>query len=192
MRIKDVRNIIKHMVGPLAKRVRMSIAKAVIDSVTDSADIQSLKVQILADEVIGSIERMQEYGFSSVPFNGTEAVAVFAGGNRANGVIIATDDRRHRPKGSEGDTFIYNAAGAIIKLDNATGDIELTAPSGFKINASDIFLGDELTGESAVKGESLKSWLDTHTHVGSAPGSPTSPPSIPLPTTALSTITKVE
>jgi len=193
MNVNDIRSIIRQMVEPLAKRVKLGIAKAVIDSVKDSSgELQRLKLQVLADEVLGSVERAQEYGFSSVPFSGTEALVVFVGGNRANGVVVATDDREYRPSGSEGDVFIYNRSGVTIKLNQADQSLELTAPEGVKINANDIFLGDELSGESAVKGESLKTWLDTHTHVGSAPGSPTSPPSTPLPSTALSTKTKVE
>lgn len=44
---------------------------------------------------------------------------------------------------------------------------------------------------SAVLGEALRLWLNTHTHTSTAPGNPTSPPVVPAPPTILSTDVKI-
>jgi phage baseplate assembly protein V len=85
---------------------------------------------MLANETKSNIERIQEYGFSSHPLPGSQAVAVFIGGSRDHGVIVATDDSRYRIALQPGEAAIYSHEGHTIKLKNG-GIIEL---NGTNIN----------------------------------------------------------
>jgi len=171
-----IRNLINQMIQPLAKRIKLSIGKCVLDSITDSTGLQTAKIVLLADEVLDEVERLQEYGFTSVPLQGCEGVAVFVGGNRGNAAIIATDDRRTRPTDlAEGDSAIYTAGGSIIKLTNADQGLTIECEGPVVINsATSIQLGDTAT-EKMLKGETFQAFFNAHTHTGNL-GAPTGPP----------------
>ena len=194
--IKAIREVVK----PLAKRVKLTVGKFVIEAIDDSKGLQLGKITLLADEVLDQIERIQEYGFTSVPVKGCEGIAVFVGGNRGNGSIIATDDRRFRPKDlGEGDTAIYTKDGVIIKLLNGGKKIEVISENEVSISTKKATINatDEATittakanvvsdninlGSGAVekllKGETFQDFFNSHTHVDGT-GSSTTPPSSP-------------
>ncbi len=96
------------MTAPLARRARLMVARAVVRMVNDGLKMQGLQIGLLADEARDGVERMQEYGFTSHPHPGAEAVAVFVGGNRDHGIVVAVDDRRYRIKGlATGEVALY-------------------------------------------------------------------------------------
>lgn len=110
--IEQLTNMIKQMLMPLQNRIVMSISRAVIESVKDTEGMQIVKVNLLAGESREGIERMQNYGFSGVPTDNAEAVAVAIGSNRDHLIIIACDDRTKRIKGLEkGESVQYNSNG---------------------------------------------------------------------------------
>jgi phage baseplate assembly protein V len=194
--MKDLIRAINNQLAPLTKRIKLVVGRCVLDSVKDSTGLQNLKIVIMADEVLDKIERVQEYGFTSYPLAGCEGVAVFTGGNRDNGVVIATDDRRYRPSDlAEGDTCLYNAYGTRVILKNADGSVEVITDSELKVNAPLVnILSDEInlgngTLEKLIKGETFQTYFNTHTHTGNL-GAPTSPPITPSDASHLTTITK--
>lgn len=93
---------LERFLAPMSTRIRMMVARAVCRAVNDAGGLQAVQVSLLADEVKDGVERVQNYGLTSVPLPGAEGVAVFVGGNRDHGVVIAMDDRRYRLKGLEG------------------------------------------------------------------------------------------
>ena len=95
----------------------LSLARAVIDRIDDARKMQELQIDLLAGEPREQVERMQEYGFTSVPKKGAEALAVFLGGNRDHGVVIACDDRRFRLKNLiQGEVALYDDLGNVFHL----------------------------------------------------------------------------
>jgi phage baseplate assembly protein V len=95
--------------------------------VRDSVKLQAVQVRLSGNEVRDDIERIQEYGFSSVPLPGAEGVALAVGGNRDHLVIVAMDDRRYRPTGQAGgEVSLYNHTGASVAL-KADGSIVVVA-----------------------------------------------------------------
>ncbi len=101
----------------VANRVRMLVARAVIRLVNDAAGIQVVQVSALQGETRAQLERFQEYGFSSVPFPGAEAVVLFVGGDRGHGLVLAVDDRRYRIRSLEpGEVALYTDEGDEIVL----------------------------------------------------------------------------
>jgi phage baseplate assembly protein V len=99
----------------LQRRVTNFFAKGVIESSNDKAGIQRQDLSLLADEGKDSVERWQNYGFSSHPKRGAEAVTLFFAGGRDHGVIIAVDDRAFRIRGlNEGEVAVYSDEGDTI------------------------------------------------------------------------------
>lgn len=90
------------MLEPLRRRLATLVNRAVLQAVSDAGGLQELQVQALADEVMDRLERLQNYGMTSVPLPGAECVVLSVGGSRSNAVIIVVDDRRYRLQGLEG------------------------------------------------------------------------------------------
>lgn len=104
--------------------------------IDDSGDQQTAQVQIKAGapdgiaEIIDQVLRIGEYGLYSCPPDGSEAVVVFQGGRKSQGVIIATGYRAARPKGLKpGEVMLFNAIRAQF--------LELTDDGKITSQASD-------------------------------------------------------
>lgn len=105
------------MIGPFVRSLRGMVARVVVRMVNDGPKMQELQVGLLADELADGVERFQNYGFTSHPHPGAEGVAVFVGGDRAHGVVIAVDDRRYRLAALQpGEVAIYTDEGDAIHL----------------------------------------------------------------------------
>ncbi|AFJ48049.1 phage baseplate assembly protein V [Shimwellia blattae] len=115
----------------VGRRLRLMVDRAVVRMVKDSLGRQNLQVQSLADETNDDVERFQNYGFTSFPPEGAEAIVVAVGGRRSGLVAIAVEDKSARPRsGESGDVCLYHREGHIIRLKK-DGVIEIT---GKKVN----------------------------------------------------------
>jgi len=148
MNISDAKKIIE----PVLRRVMLFLGRSTITRVDDSTGTQRIQATVLAGETVDQIERLSEYGFSSVPLAGASAVILFAGGNRSHGVVIATDDARHRAHGlSAGEVCIYDAAGSKILL-GSDGSITITPSRGtLTVNGAIAATGDVKAGSISLK-----------------------------------------
>jgi len=113
---------IRHIIKPLQTRVANSIARAVIQNVSDSTKMQMLQLGVLEGETVDDCERFQEYGFNSVPLTGAEAVVIFPNGDRGHPLVVAVDDRRYRPTDLEsGQSALYDTTGTrVLMADDGT------------------------------------------------------------------------
>ena len=101
----------------LSRRIAMGTTRGRMALVDDKKKLQQVQLELLADETKDNVERFQQYGFTSVPLEGAEALAVFLGGGRDHAVVVAIDDRRHRLTDLKaGDVAIYNDTGAKIVI----------------------------------------------------------------------------
>lgn len=115
---RDLMRLVTRTMAPLQRRVSLMIARAVVAAVNDTTKTQTLQVQALADEVTDNVERFQDYGFSSVPLAGAEALLLSVGGNRAHGVAVGVHNRTLRPKNlNTGDVALYTADGIRVYID---------------------------------------------------------------------------
>lgn len=122
---------IKRLLAPLFNRVLLMIGRAVILAAENTADGQRLRLGLLAGEETESVEQMQEFGFASRPPKGAEALAVFLGGDRAAGMVVATEDPRFRPWGLEpGEVAIYSMGDRLAAGEELPEPPE-GAPSGW-------------------------------------------------------------
>lgn len=164
---RDSLQQLQRLLGPLRNRLHNLVARAVVQVVSDGGTLQGMQIGALDGEDIDDAERFQEYGFTSVPLTGAEAVVVFPGGDRGHPLVVAVDDRRHRPTGLEaGEVAVYSETGARVLL-KANGDIEIDAAPGGKVYISD--------GSGGTEPLITKSQFDAHVHpTGTGPsGAPT-------------------
>lgn len=124
----------REMLGGLEGRVRGMVARAIVRLVDDARQAQELQLDLLADESQDAVERFQNYGLTSVPHAGAEALVVFAGGLRSHGVVLAVEDRRYRLTGlEEGEVALFDDLGNIIKLGRDA--ISVTATTRLTVDA---------------------------------------------------------
>lgn len=156
------------------QRVRLMLGRATARLIDDSKQEQELQLDLLADETLDAVERLQDYGFTSVPHADAEVVVACLGGLRSHAVALRVADRRYRLKGLEaGEVALFDDLGNVIKLGRER--IEIVAVSELKVTAPLIKIeGDvEVTGTVTVSedvvggGKSLKN----HVHGGVQAGS---------------------
>lgn len=121
--IRDVQKLL----APLQRRLRLIADRAIVTLVNDALQRQNLQLKVLADEGADDVERFQNYGHTSVPPAGSEAIVLGLGGARAGLVAIAVEHKGVRPKDLEaGDSCLYHLEGHNLTL-HKDGLAELTA-----------------------------------------------------------------
>ncbi|MDL2306620.1 phage baseplate assembly protein V [Desulfovibrio sp. OttesenSCG-928-C06] len=103
----------------IAAGIRNIVARSVVTMVDDERKMQEVQVLPLQGEVLDQAERWQDYGLSSHPPLGAEALLVFVGADRSHPAAVKVDDRRARPRGLKpGEVKVYQANGDYIHLKN--------------------------------------------------------------------------
>ena len=88
------------------------IARAVVTA----CDGRTVKIDLLAGESREGVDFFQQYGFSSCPKGSVGAIALFVGGSRDNGVVVAC-------RGEDGD----------MGVELEKGEVAMHSPFGQKI-----------------------------------------------------------
>lgn len=178
------------LLRPIETKLANLVARGVVRRVDDGAKLQLLQLLVLDTEVRERLERCQEYGLTSVPLEGAEAVVLFPGGHRGHGLVVAVVDRRYRPTGlAPGEVALYHHEGDRLTFLNG-GRARLTS--------GDLELG-EGGMQPAVRGTALRTELDAiwtalgaHVHAGVTTGGGTSGPATVTPATQPITSTSVK
>lgn len=151
MKWNDLENVLQRAMKPLRDRVLLLAGRAILTAVNDSENMQFVQLKALAGESLDKIRRFQEFGFTSNPPSGTEAIMISLGGNRENAVIIATDHRQYRFKPLQsGESAIYTDDGTYIVLKKA-GEVEIKTATHVNIDVPDA----TFTGNLLVKGNAV-------------------------------------
>lgn len=140
----------------LYRRVLMVVGRGRIKTGRDDGPAQMLQVRLGPLETIDNLPRLSEYGFNSMPPVDTDAIVLFSGGNRSDGVIIATGSQTYRMRSLQtGEVAISDDQGQSVYLTR-TGIVINGA--GFPIqvtNAPSVTLDTpqvHMTGNLAVDG----------------------------------------
>lgn len=146
--------MVSDVIRKLSVRIAGVVSRAVVKRVDDSKKRQAVQVALLAGETREALEHFQPYGFTSVPQTGAEGVALFPGGERDHGLVVAVDDRRYRLTGLQsGEVALYTDQGdkLVLKRD---GTIEVTAATKVVVSAPLV----EIAGntEAAMKGTTYR------------------------------------
>lgn len=109
----------QRMLSPVWRRLRLLVSRGVLQLADDTPNMQSVQVTLLGESPAWA-ERFQQYGHTSVPHAGAEAVVAAVGGARAHLVAIAVDDRRYRMASLKtGEVAIYDDLGQSVHLTRA-------------------------------------------------------------------------
>lgn len=83
----------------------------------DSGAVQLQQVTFAGGDVRDGTPRLAEYGFTSMPLPGCQALVLFIGGDRSNAAILATSDASNRLKNLQpGEVAIYDDQGQSVYL----------------------------------------------------------------------------
>lgn len=171
------------VVEKIMGRVRLMVGRCVILASKYNDGELLADVELVAGEKRRGIEFLQQFGFSSRPKGDVEGVALFIGGSRDNGVVIAT--RGECPELKEGEVKIHSAFGSSLLLKD-DGSIVITPATGKNVVAESNFLckgkllatqdvvaGVTETGGTVIETGGIR--LKTHKHPTAAQGAPSSP-----------------
>lgn len=199
----------QHILSRLSRRILNFVAVGTIKTVVDSGTSQACQVSINDFETIDSMPRPVQFGFTSNPPIGTQALLLFAGGDRSNGVIIGTNNLSDRMKNCDsGGAAMYSADGRYVYISSsgitinagglpvtvsdaseldvtATNSVTITSPT-VKISGN-LLVGGDITDTSGSNSETMaamRTKYNEHDHTvsGVESGSSTVTSSTPTPT----------
>jgi len=171
---------LRRQLEPLASRVRLIVARAVLRALEEGRKVRTLQLAVLKGETMGSVEHFQHFGFSSRPPLGTEVVIVCAGGSRDHAIAIADEHRPSRPAGllASGEVVVYAEGGARVHV-KADGSVVITAAGGVEVSADLDAAGNVSAGGDVADGigtlSALRAAYNIHVHADPQGGT-TGPP----------------
>lgn len=192
----DQRRTWQRLMGPVWRRIRLLVSRGVLKLVDDSLKLQGVQVSLLGGEPAWA-ERFQQYGYTSHPHPGAEAIVAAVGGARAHLVALAIDDRRYRMKQlAQGEVAMYDDLGNVIvfKRDKiqvqAVQHLEVTAPTchitattthdgnvtingNVQVDGNITATGDITDGVGSMQG--MRDIYNAHTHPGDSGGTTSTP-----------------
>ncbi|CAG9172377.1 phage baseplate assembly protein V [Cupriavidus respiraculi] len=158
---------------PLMQRLQNMVVRGTVVLANAAAKMQGLQVQLLADDVPGTLEHFEPYGFTSCPKKGAEVVTLFLDGDRSHGIVIVCADRRYRMTGlEEGEVAIHDdkSQAVVLKADgihvysehtrlhgDMTVEGRLTAMDGISTPAGGLTVDGDITvtGDANIGGKSF-------------------------------------
>lgn len=134
----------RNSIRDMAFRTVHTLARATLNTASDNPMMQEMHLDFFNNDSRKNIERVQNYGFTSVPMprskqeggqqqqqqsgggetqpeqpkgEAAEALVMFQGGQRNHPVIVGIDDRRHRPRGLKpGENAQYDDIGQMTLM----------------------------------------------------------------------------
>ncbi|OCG27181.1 phage baseplate protein [Gilliamella sp. HK2] len=105
------------MFKQLQRKIKLLVSRAVVNIVTDSLKQQNMQINLLDGETADDVERFQNYGHTSVPPAGSEAIVLSVGGKRQHLVAVVVDSKSSRLKDlKSGDSALYHLDGHYLLL----------------------------------------------------------------------------
>ncbi len=148
----------------------------------DTGPVQLVQLRCSNLETFDDVPRVTEYGFQSNPPDGWDGVAIFFGGDRSSGVVIATNHQQYRiTKLAKGECALSDNQGQIVYLRqsgiliqdkggstvtmNGDGTGTLTFGKGLTVNANTKISGTlEVTQNITADADVLVSGMSVKSH----------------------------
>ncbi|AYR25760.1 phage baseplate assembly protein V [Herbaspirillum rubrisubalbicans] len=116
----DILALIREATADFKAKINLMLGRGIVSKANDGGAIQLIRGKLMDGEDYDQMERVQQYGLTSVPKPGAEFLSTFIGGNRDHSVIVAVDDRRYRLRGlKDGEVAIYDDQGQKVYLTRA-------------------------------------------------------------------------
>ncbi|WP_083657876.1 phage baseplate assembly protein V [Herbaspirillum camelliae] len=180
----DIFAAIREATADMKGKINLMLGRGIVSKVSDAGAIQLIRGKLMEGEDYDQMERVQQYGFTSVPKAGAELLATFIGGNRDHAVIVAVDDRRYRLRGlQDGEMAIYDDQGQKVHLTRAgividgcgkpitiqnTPEIDMDTPlvkvAGDLKVTGDITAGGDVSDHGNKKMSAMRAVYNDHDH----------------------------
>ena len=144
------------------------LVRGVLALVGVGSKMQSVQMQLTADEVKDDMEHFEPYGITSNPHPGAEGLTAFINGDRSHGVVLCISDRRFRLQAlktgevalytDEGD-FLHFKRGREIAIETLT--LSVKAATGVNFDTPLI----RTTGRIEATGDVVAAGVSTSQHV---------------------------
>lgn len=100
--------VVERLIAPLRRRVMLMVGRGVVRLVDDRLGRQRVQIEALSGEILDDVERCQEYGFTSCPPPGSDAIVLALGGMRQHPVAVSVESPEHRAaRGGMGEVVLY-------------------------------------------------------------------------------------
>jgi phage gp45-like len=160
--------------GHLWRRIVNAMAPGTINQVDDTGTVATVQVQVGYQEVMDGKPLLQQFGFSSVPPIGSDAMVMFIAGDRSNGVVLGTNHQSTRPTGRQpGETTVFNSTGMWIYL-SSTGVVINGGGMPVRVMNGDLHVDGNIVWQAAT----TPTTAETHKHhdIDGSTDTPTGPP----------------
>jgi len=134
-------------IAHLARRLALLIGRGWLRLTNDTPAIQQIQAEFFAGEVHDQMERVQDYGLTSVAHPGMQAISAFVNGDRSNSIVLAVADTRYRLRGLQtGEVALYDDQGQVVHLTRSGISIStplsvtVSAGQSLRLEAEDIVL----------------------------------------------------
>lgn len=158
----------------LLARIMLLLGRGRVTTVNDSGVVQLIQVQLGSLEIKDNIPRLAEFGITSNTPLDSDVLVGFIGGDRSNGVVIASNHQASRPTGLQpGESMLYcqdgksiymtagggiivNANGQPVAVNNATAvtvnatTVTLNASSSVAMNTPSVTMSGNLNVSGTV------------------------------------------
>jgi phage baseplate assembly protein V len=184
--MKDISRALSKMIAPLNRRARLMVGRGILKLIKDTTKVQQVQVLMLADETHDDVERFAEYGFTSAPAVDAEAIVVCVGGERSHAIVIATEDRRYRPKGlAEGEVALYTKQNGKRVYLKSNGEVHLGADTENLGDDNLVALAKLVKDELTALRNTVNNFITTDyaTHLHPSGMGPTGTPAVPASNT---------
>ena len=119
----------------LWRRVQGVVGRGRVTTGNDSGAVQKLQIRLGEWETRDDTPRVAEFGFTSMPPNGADAIVVFVAGDRSSGVIIATTHQASRPTQlAPGEAMVYDLWGKSVHFTRDGGVVIEAKDSEVTVN----------------------------------------------------------
>ena len=155
----------------LLARLRLVVGNCVLYATKYKDGELVSDVELVAGEKRRGLDYLQQYGFASRPKGNVEGVALFVGGSRENGVVVAT--RSDNANLKEGEVKVYSPFGSSVYLkEDGSVEIEsagdVTVKTGKSLGKLRVEGGIEATMDVKSMCDSAPVSLSSHTHASCA------------------------
>lgn len=170
----------QRILAPIKNRIHMLLGKALLSAVYDDKSIQLVKLTSMKSDVLDKVERVQDYGLSTVPpVDESEVLFCALSGNRDHSIALKIDASKYRPKSqSPGTVILYDMFGNQIKLtkdlvEHLCSALNIQVAGEYNLNASSVNLNGSSKAfvthaELDTALQALLAQLNTHTHITTA------------------------
>ncbi|WP_131753602.1 phage baseplate assembly protein V [Burkholderia vietnamiensis] len=177
----------------VTRRILTMIGAARVTTFNDAGSVQKLQVKVNDLETIDNLVHALQFGFTSGPPNGTDVAIVFIGGDRSNGVVVASNHQDSRPTNLKaGESMVYsqdgkqiyltasggiivNANGQPVEVNNASdvtwncsGKFKVVAPGGVEFDTPNVASTGDITDNTGSGNtqtmKSMRDDYDEHDH----------------------------